>query len=264
MEIYTYKVQTGDSIDKIAKKIYGCSSAKHTITGYIGNIGINWKNIKPGDEIIVPSFPVTEDAKKDLTLEGHTAIIQLLELENNQFNDCLKWESEALPRAIIQELKRLDYFTLPAGMKHHGAVAGGLYQHSLAVAEQLSYLTHALNLEWQRKESPIIIGLLHDLCKLNQYILNVEPSEPKGYKIEWNKNNPYPGHGEASIWLISEIEKNHPSFRLTPEELACIRYHMEAFAPKEEWEGMNAAIKRYPNIIYTHTADMIASKILEK
>ncbi|MBE5917627.1 MAG: LysM peptidoglycan-binding domain-containing protein [Pseudobutyrivibrio ruminis] len=69
MEIYTYKIQKGDSIDKIAKKIYGCSSANHIIAGYIGNIGINWNNIKPGDEIKVPSFPITEDAKKYLMLE---------------------------------------------------------------------------------------------------------------------------------------------------------------------------------------------------
>lgn len=48
---------------------------------------------------------------------------------------------------------------------------------------------------------------------------------------------------------------------LTEEEKACIMYHMGAFVDSKEWEFYSRAVKKYPNVLYTHTADMIASQI---
>ena len=48
---------------------------------------------------------------------------------------------------------------------------------------------------------------------------------------------------------------------LTDEETMCIRYHMGAFTDQKEWEYYTRAVKKYPNVLYTHTADMIASQI---
>lgn len=48
---------------------------------------------------------------------------------------------------------------------------------------------------------------------------------------------------------------------LTEEEKMCIRYHMGAFTEKSEWEFYSRAVRRYPNVLWTHTADMIASQI---
>lgn len=41
----------------------------------------------------------------------------------------------------------------------------------------------------------------------------------------------------------------------------CIRYHMGAFTDKEEWQDYTRAIHRYPNVLWTHQADMIAAHI---
>ena len=49
---------------------------------------------------------------------------------------------------------------------------------------------------------------------------------------------------------------------LTGEEAACIVYHMGAYE-KDMWDGYDAAIRQYPNVLYTHTADMLASKVDE-
>lgn len=49
--------------------------------------------------------------------------------------------------------------------------------------------------------------------------------------------------------------------QLTEEEVMCIRYHMGAYTDKSEWEYYGRAIEKYPNVLWTHTADMIASKI---
>ena len=38
-------------------------------------------------------------------------------------------------------------------------------------------------------------------------------------------------------------------------------YHMGAFTDKEEWQDYTRAIHRYPNVLWTHQADMIAAHI---
>jgi len=48
---------------------------------------------------------------------------------------------------------------------------------------------------------------------------------------------------------------------LTEEEVLCIRWHMGAFDEKENWNAYGKAIEKYPNVLWTHTADMVASKI---
>ena len=51
--------------------------------------------------------------------------------------------------------------------RHHGAYKGALFDHSLQVAYELINLTERLGLKWERKESPAIVGMLHDLCKID-------------------------------------------------------------------------------------------------
>lgn len=41
----------------------------------------------------------------------------------------------------------------------------------------------------------------------------------------------------------------------------CIRYHMGAFCPKEEWNDYTRAVRAYPNVLWTHQADMLASHV---
>ena len=50
---------------------------------------------------------------------------------------------------------------------------------------------------------------------------------------------------------------------MTDEEIACIRWHMGAYEKDTRlWNYYGNAIAEYPNVLYTHTADMIASKIV--
>lgn len=48
---------------------------------------------------------------------------------------------------------------------------------------------------------------------------------------------------------------------MTEEEAECIRWHMGAFDEKENWQWFTQAIHKFPNVLYTHQADMIASHI---
>lgn len=169
---------------------------------------------------------------------------------------------------IIGNNKLMDYleenfFTAPASTKYHGAYEGGLYDHSKQVFLRLKDLTENNNLEWQRDESPFIIGMFHDLCKCDQYIKK-DGTQTKindnliytteGYHYEYNSNTLLKGHGPKSIMLLSQF------INLTEEEMLCIRYHMGAYET-DEWDEWDRAIKKYPNVLWTHMADMLASKV---
>ena len=145
-------------------------------------------------------------------------------------------------------LRDNGFFTAPASTKYHGAKEGGLYEHSMAVMDSLVDLTRMLGLKWQREDSPYIVGIFHDLCKIDQYI-------DRGYEVVWNPNQMYKGHGDKSVLLLAAHMK------LTEEEIACIRFHMGAFTDKEEWGCYTQAVSKYPNVLWTHTADMLASHV---
>lgn len=154
-------------------------------------------------------------------------------------------------------LHSTDFFSAPASKGHHAAYPGGLYDHCLGVATVLIELTvSGVCRPWSRPESPIIIGLLHDTTKLGRYVPNTDPSSP----LKWVINPDYPRldevHGADSVAKLKQV------MILTEEEEACIRYHMGAYETND-WDGYDKAIKKFPNVLWTHTADMYASKVLE-
>lgn len=152
---------------------------------------------------------------------------------------------------LIKWLEEMGIYTAPAAKIHHGAYEGGLFDHSLQVTYELKRMTDKLKLKWERPESPVLVGMLHDVCKLNDYILN-------GENIERNQESLYTGHGEKSLLMLM----GH--INLTEEETMCIRYHMGAFTNSDEWPFYTRALKKYPNVLWTHTADMVASQIKDK
>ena len=147
------------------------------------------------------------------------------------------------------DLDNMGFFDAPASTKYHGNYEGGLFEHSVIVTQELVNLTKKLDLKWERPQSPFIIGMLHDLCKVDHYIKKEDGS------YDYNKDKIFTGHGSLSVARAGEL------FKLTEEEKACIFHHMGAYE-KDMWNEYDKAIKKYPNVLYTHTADMIASKIV--
>ena len=119
---------------------------------------------------------------------------------------------------LIAWLEEKEYFTAPASKDHHGAHEGGLIEHSLQVAYELERITVKMGLKWERPESPEIIGLLHDVCKLDDYYA-VSLEEPRKIEYEYKKERLYPGHGDKSLIMLMGL------IDLTEEEKMCIRYH---------------------------------------
>ena len=155
---------------------------------------------------------------------------------------------------IVNKLVSLGYFDAPASTKYHGSYPGGLAIHSMEVRNNLYMLTDRMLLPWRERRSPHIIGLFHDLCKCDQYIMGEDG------RFTYNKDTKLKGHGDKSIILIEE----ELGIKLTEEEKLCIRWHMGAFDEKENWSLYTEAIHKYPTVLWTHTADMMATHIAMK
>lgn len=156
-------------------------------------------------------------------------------------------ETGKISQSFYDWLIANGFMTAPASTKYHGAFRSGLYEHSCNVTRELLRLTDRLDLEWQRPESPWIVGMFHDLCKIDAY-----RSDEFGWT--YNEDVVIKGHGDKSVMLLSQF------MQLTEEEILCILYHMGAYET-DNWQQFDLAIKKYPNVLYTHTADMLASKL---
>lgn len=159
------------------------------------------------------------------------------------------------------------FFTQAASTKYHGNYEGGLFDHSLTVTEQLVRMTDVLGLKWKRPESPWIVGMFHDLCKIDNYLMVVEEEgiqffgsdDVKGRQVHFEYNNDciLKGHAEKSIILLSQF------MTLTEEEILCIKFHQGAYDGQATWNAFDKAIRKYETVLWTHTADMYASKVLD-
>lgn len=171
-----------------------------------------------------------------------------------EFLDIMKTKDGApiISTELLDWLIENGFFTAPASTKHHGDYEGGLFDHSVAVTRKLLQLTETLGLKWQRKESPYIIGMFHDLCKIDSYVKQTDNRNNVSYA--WNDDMILNGHATKSIMLLSQF------INLTEEELLCIRFHMGAYET-DDWNSYGKSIEKYETVLWTHTADMYASRV---
>lgn len=160
---------------------------------------------------------------------------------------------------LMEFLERTDFYTAPASTRFHNCFEGGLAEHSLNVYHALKELTKG---KWP-EDTIILVGLLHDLCKINLYKVEMrnkkDPETGTWYQEPYyTSDDRMPlGHGEKSVMLISEFIK------LTKEELYAIRWHMGGYEPKENYGYVAKAFEKYELAVYTHMADIEATYIIE-
>ena len=160
---------------------------------------------------------------------------------------------------LLEFLEKSDFYTAPASTRFHGSKEGGLLEHSLKVYEILEQKVANNSLNYQTYEATIrIVALLHDIGKTNFY--KVDYRNAKNSLGVWEKvpyyavedTIPY-GHGEKSVMMISEYIK------LTNEEKYSIRWHMGYTEPKEAYNTIGLAYRKYPLALLTHEADLEAT-----
>ena len=164
---------------------------------------------------------------------------------------------------LIEFLKKSDFFKAPASTRFHGNYEGGLAEHSMKVYEILKEKVKTAIVKINvPEESIILIGLLHDICKVNYY--KIDYRNVKNALGVWEKapyytvedTIPY-GHGEKSVMMISEYIK------LLPEEKYAIRWHMGFTEAKENYPTIAQAYKKYPLGLLLHEADLEATYLFE-
>ena len=160
---------------------------------------------------------------------------------------------------LIAFIDKTDFYTAPASTRFHGSYEGGLLEHSLKVYEILKHkVEHSVIDIAVSDDSLKIIALLHDICKANYY--KVDYRNAKNAEGVWEKvpyytvddTIPY-GHGEKSVMMLTEYIK------LIGEEKYCIRWHMGFTEPKELYNTIGAAFKKYPLALLLHEADLEAT-----
>lgn len=171
---------------------------------------------------------------------------------------------------LLEWLEKSDFFTAPASSKFHLDVAGGLCEHSLNVYRNLKRIT-ALEKEMHpelniTEESVAICGLLHDLCKVNFY--KVDMRNVKNDNGQWEKvpyyvtDEKFPmGHGEKSVFIILSN-----GMMLSGDEMAAINWHMGGFDDRVRGgasKTISAAYEKYPLAVLLQAADFISSYIDE-
>ena len=154
---------------------------------------------------------------------------------------------------VAAKLGETSFYQMPASTRWHNNFTGGLFDHCTKLWLNLERLTNVLGLEWQDSSSPFIIAMLHDACKIDAYFFNHD------YKCWEHSENHPEGHGDLSLKVAEQL-----GIELTEEEKACIRWHMGAFDDKENWTQFTDAIHQYPNVFWTHVADMMSAHIDEE
>ncbi len=161
--------------------------------------------------------------------------------------------------SLLDFLEKTDFYDAPASTRFHGSYEHGLLEHSLKVYEILKHKVENACIDINiQEDSLIIMALLHDICKANFY--KVDYRNAKNSLGVWEKvpyytiddTIPY-GHGEKSVMMITEYIK------LTPEEKYAIRWHMGYTEPKELYNTIGVAYKKYPIALLIHEADLEAT-----
>lgn len=198
-----------------------------------------------------------------------------------KFEELLKSINREGIDRLLEFIQKSDFYKAPASTKYHSCHEGGLLEHSMNVYNCLDKKTSGSEHNvWKESlkdisnETIIIVSLLHDICKT--YFYATETKNKKVYSDTGSKSDsqgrfdwesymgytiddkiPY-GHGEKSVMMIEEYIK------LKPIERYAIRWHMGFTEPKETWNTLGSAIKKYPLILALHEADLESTYLFEK
>lgn len=166
---------------------------------------------------------------------------------------------------LLNWLRSTDFYTAPASTRFHGAVEGGLLQHSLNVYFALLGEVKSVGLTVS-DETLAIVALLHDICKVEFY--HIEYRNVKGSNGQWESvpyytvldKDPRGYHADKSVSIIKDFIK------LTNEEECAIRAHMGGF--DESVKGgtyfIGNIFNKYKLAVLLHLADTKATYVMEE
>lgn len=178
---------------------------------------------------------------------------------------------------LIDYLEGTDFFKAPASTKYHCSFPGGLCLHSLNVYHTLSSLADRfMSDDEYSKTTLIIVGLLHDLNKINFYEESVKNEKvyskygkkfdelgnfdwvsTKSYKVKDAKDRKFLGsRGNIAYFIASQF------LALTLEETMALMYQYSA-ADREPLNDLSDILAKFNLNVLLHSADIIATYCIE-
>lgn len=153
---------------------------------------------------------------------------------------------------LLKWIENSDFFIAPASTRYHEVYEGGLCEHSVRVFNELARLVKVYPEVKVSAETAIIVSLLHDLCKVGCYKIELRNKKENGVWVQvpfytFDEDFSYGGHGSKSVYLIQKYMK------LTDEEATAINCHM---GPASGENSIFDAFRKYPLAFLLHTADM--------
>ena len=203
-----------------------------------------------------------------------------IEANKKQFLDLIS--SITIEGAYLEELIKFlqesDFFTAPASTQYHCNYTGGLCEHSLNVYNNLVKLANDYMPNTYTEDTLKVVGLLHDISKVNFYeiyVMNKKIYNEKGtkhdnqgkfdwfaqeaFKVKESHNRFLAGtHEENSMLLVSQyIPLN------LEESVAILNHHSGLGNPNQNYD-MSAILNRYPLLTLLHSADYLSTFINER
>lgn len=184
----------------------------------------------------------------------------------------------ALIDNLVAKLENSDFFVAPASTKYHCNFEGGLCQHSLNVYHNLQLLCRSkqgLDAACYDEDTLKIVGLLHDISKMNTYetfVKNTKVYKPDGKqsdalgRYEWvpsyqwkrkDKTFVYGSHECTSEFIARQF------IPLTLDESVAILHHMGSMSWDSAKDNIGEVFNMYPLALLLYTADMLSSYIDE-
>ena len=165
--------------------------------------------------------------------------------------------------ALFAWLERTDFFDAPASTRFHGDYSGGLCEHSIHVWEELVRLLKAYPEVRVTAESAAIVSLLHDLCKIGCYKIELRNKKENGVwrsvpTYVFQEDFCYGGHGSKSVYLAQKY------IELTDQEAVAINCHMGSWDRSPSDYSVGSAFEKYPLAWLLHVADESATYIGER
>ncbi len=163
---------------------------------------------------------------------------------------------------LLNWLEESDFFTAPASTRFHGNYEGGLCEHSVNVWEELVRLLRAYPEVRVTAETAAIVSLLHDLCKVDTYKVEMRNQKVNNIWVQrpvfvFQEDFCYGGHGSKSVYLAQKFLK------LTDAEAVAINCHMGPWDRSPGDYSLGNAFEKYPLAMLLHMADMSATYIRE-
>ena len=136
-----------------------------------------------------------------------------------------------------------------------------LFDHAFNTATALQVITANSGLQWERPESPLIVGMFAELYRLDWYddadTKAGVTADTKHFCPHTKNASPIRGWTDKSIMMLST------QFRLTEEEVYCILFSRGDLDNDNAPGDFLDAVKKYPNVLFTYTASTYASCCLD-